>query len=234
MVTIAELRKQLMEDGISPFSVSPISIGELEDEHGIFREYALYEGWDLVRANQCDKQWGKFNFDLIEFIDKKEYSEAELADINTYIQLDDRHWEWLIKSCQWRTEEYKWFFLYIDNNPQAACVVYHPKTSAAEVERNIYYVEYLAAAPWNRKNPMHPQLFKGVGKVTLKHVQEYCSKELNWNLGFSLHSLPKAESYYKYIGMTAFSNLDKKVTETVTLKYFEMLEEPAKQFVEGA
>lgn len=231
MITIADLRRAIIEQGIAPSPTTPIATGLIVDTHGTSVEYQLFEGWDFVRAHQCDEQWGKFNFDLVEFIHKQEYSEAELNEIDSYIQLDDSHWDWLKKSCAWKTDEYKWFFLYIGNEPQSACIIYHPKVSAAEKDKNIYYVEYLAAAPWNRKNPMSQQIFKGIGKTTLQNVQEYCSKQLNWNLGFSLHSLPKAETYYKHIGMTPFSNLDKKVNELITLKYFEMLEESAKRFV---
>ncbi|HIF9411254.1 TPA: N-acetyltransferase [Photobacterium damselae] len=234
MVTIDSLRQQLSEEGLSPFSTKSIANGLIEDGNGTRHEYHLYEGWDLVRANQCDIEWGKFNIDMIDYISQQSYSAAELEEIDSYIQLDDSHWEWLKKSCVWKTDEYKWFFLYIDGSPQSACVIYHPKTSAAEQNKNIYYIEFLAASPWNRRNPMISQRFKSIGKTTLKHVQEYCSKELNWNLGFSLHSLPKAESYYQHIGMTPFSALDKKVNDTVTLKYFEMLEEPADIFMRGA
>ncbi|MDC5809273.1 N-acetyltransferase [Vibrio europaeus] len=234
MVSITDLRKQLSEEGLSPFCTESIAHGVLLDDGGTRHEYHIFTGWDLVRANQCDIEWNLYNVELLEYISQQQYSATELEEINKYIQLDDSHWEWLTKSCVWKTNEYKWFFLYIDDSPQSACVIYHPKTSAIEHSKNIYYIEFLAAAPWNRRNPMSPQRFKSVGKTTLKHVQEYCSNELNWNLGFSLHSLPKAESYYQHIGMTPFSALDKKVSDVTTLRYFEMLEEPAKLFVRGS
>ncbi|UQI41434.1 hypothetical protein [Vreelandella venusta] len=231
MITISEIRKRLDQEQLAPCSVDPIATGELENADGEIKEYQLFEGWDLVRANQCDLEWGNFNLSLLEFIENQSYSQSELEEIEGYIQLDDSHWEWLKKSCIWKSNEYKWFFLYVDNYPQSACVVYHPKSSAILEEKEIYYVEFLAAAPWNRKNPMCTQLYKRVGKLTLQHVQKYCSDTLNWNLGFSLHSLPKAESYYIHLGMTSFRDFDKKINESTTLRYFEMLEEPANLFV---
>lgn len=226
-MTIEDLRGLIRSGGIVPDDKDSICTGTICDSNGNTKGYELYEGWDPIRADECDLKWGEFNFNLIKFISEQDYSKEELAKIQDYIQLDDDHWDWLKKSYCFRDSQYKFFFMYADGKPQAACIIYHPKESALG-GRQIYYIEYLAAAPWNRKNPMRRD-FTGIGKITLKSVHQYCDS-LGWEAGFSLHALPKAEAFYTHIGMSHFENHDKQATDSITLKYFEMLEEPAKQF----
>lgn len=226
-MTMEDLRGLIRSGGIAPEKKAPISEGYINDCNGNAKAYELYEGWDPIRADECDLMWGEFNFNLLKFISEQNYSKEELAEIQNYIQLDDSHWDWLQKSCCFKNPQYKFFFMYTEGKPQAACIIYHPKQSALD-GRQIYYIEYLAAAPWNRKNPMQRD-FTGIGKITLKSVHEYCDS-LGWEKGFSLHALPKAEAFYTHIGMSHFHTYDKPVTSSITLKYFEMLEEPAKQF----
>lgn len=233
MDRIEEVRRALSSECTRPDLSRPIFNGEIEDFNGYKKPFKIIEGWDFLIAHQCDVEWGVFNKELIDFIVAQNYSDLELKKIEKNLQLDDAHWDWLKKAAVYQGPEYKWFFLYVDEKPQSACIIYHPKKSFINVDLDIYYIEYLAAAPWNRSNPMSHKVFNGVGKITLQSIQDYCSNALGWNLGFSLHSLPKAETYYEHIGMVRCDKLDKKVNDNTFLKYYEMMEEQASIFMRG-
>lgn len=100
--------------------------------------------------------------------------------------------------------------------PQGACVFFHPKDSIIDSE-NIFYIEYVAVAPWNRKTPVTKREFKGVGTILITCALNYAVNELGLQYGFSLHSLPQAKNYYEKIGMINFPERDKD-----KLVYFEM------------
>ncbi|PWB18367.1 hypothetical protein DCO45_10395 [Comamonas sp. JNW] len=157
---------------------------------------------------------------LLRHIRKLQQSGVDVTSILETAQLEDNHWNWLNKSLSYKTDCYKWFFLVAENYPQAACLVYHPKNSVAGPS-NIFYIEYIAAAPWNRENALNERIFKGAGAKLLNHVIIYAKDNLKLDPGFSLHSLPKAIQFYEKIGMTAFPKYDKE-----GLKFFEWVVPP--------
>ncbi|EKS6313206.1 hypothetical protein RJO42_003212 [Enterobacter hormaechei] len=199
--------------------------GKLNRPDGSSVTYQTYIGWNIARANECDIQWGKFNIDLIDEISKRNYSKDELIAINEMVQLDDDHWNWLFKSAKYNTDEYKWFFLYADKKPQAACLIYFPKESLLS-GNDIFYIEYLAVAPWNRMNPIADRIFLGVGTQMISDVMCYSHNILKLKPGCSLHSLNKAQKFYKKLGMLPIPAYDKP-----NLAFFEMPESVAIDFL---
>jgi len=179
-------------------------------------------------AHSCDRNWAQFNINLMKFIKDQNYDDAKRASVLSQIQIDDSHWDWLAKACFYRTDEYEWFFLVAENKPQGACLIYHPKPSALSTG-DIFYIEYIAAAPWNRDNPMESRRFRSVGSVLIKHAVQHAHEKLNLRYGFSLHSLPRAAPFYKKIGMTTHPLSDK-----APLVYFEMVETNAAKYAEQA
>ena len=132
------------------------------------------------------------------------------------LKFEDSHWNWLKKSIAYPKDEYEWFFLFIDKKPQGACLFFHPKESLLGTYE-IFYIEYIAVAPWNRNTGIRPREYKGIGSSLLHCACDYAKNELNLTQGFSLHALPQAVSYYKTIGMINIPESDKEA-----LKYFEM------------
>jgi len=197
---------------------SIVSKGLLSGAHGQV-DYAIHLGWDLQIANLCDRTWSAFNSELMRHIRTLELAGTDIGPILDAAQLEDAHWRWLTKSLSYVGDSYKWFFLIAEGYPQAACMIYHPKMSVGD-GANIFYVEYLAAAPWNRENAMKERVFKGVGPLLLNYVVDYAKSTLGLRHGFSLHSLPKAVAFYKKIGMTDYPAFDK---ENGQLKFFEWL-----------
>ena len=218
VATIKEIKALLAKaDPVELLRMSnSIATGELATPGGSRARYDLLLGWNIAIANICDETWGVFNIRLMRHIKAQNYSEPELSAVLGRIQLDDHHWRWLDKALVHHGDQYKWFFLMAEGYPQAACLVFHPKPSAID-GAGIFYIEYIAAAPWNRENPLAERSFQGVGKVMVSQVCAYARTNLGLRPGFSLHSLPRAAGFYGYIGMQRFPSYDKDV-----LQYFEM------------
>lgn len=229
MATIADLRRMIEQESIEPENGNVVSEGALFNIPSKSEEpYTVHHGLDLIRANLCDKLWGSFNLQLIQFIEAQNLSEEELQKLAETVQLDDKHWDWLTKTCLHKSDEYNWFFLDIDGKPQAACLIYHPKASAID-SGDIFYIEYVAVAPWNRNNPMSEKQYAGAGTEIIKCAINYAIERLGLRYGFSLHSLPKAQGFYEKIGMTYFSDHNKD-----SMNYYEMSEENAKKYMEAS
>lgn len=212
--TIEDIRRALDAAPPTISSNGVISKGTLIGQAAAV-DYTIHLGWDLLIANLCDRTWGAFNVTLLRHIQKLETQGVDIAPILESAQLEDSHWRWLNKTLHYRGDCYKWFFLIAENYPQAACLIYHPKASVVGAG-DIFYVEYIAAAPWNRENVFAKRVFKGVGPKLLERVISYAKDDLKLQPGFSLHSLPKAVEFYEKIGMSAFPCYDKD-----ELKFFE-------------
>ena len=215
---IEELRRQI-DSGELDLIISDsccIGSGSLSDSGGTNIDYTINHGWNVISASLCDKHWSSYQIELMQFIEDQAYDEDKLNSVLSSIQIEDLHWDWFKKSIYYRSDEYEWFYMFANNKPQGACLIYHPKPSAIDGE-NIFYVEYLATAPWNRNNPMAVREFKGVGSIILKCVLDFAVNTLHLKPGFSLHSLPQAVGYYEKLGMMKFQDRDKE-----KLAYFEM------------
>lgn len=215
-LTIDDIRKALDEGSPAISSDGVIATGKLAGKSSEV-DYTLHTGWDLQIAHLCDRTWGAFNVTLLRHIRSLEIDGVDIQPILDTAQLEDHHWRWLDKSLAYRGSTYKWFFLVAEDYPQAACLIYHPKTSVVG-GGDIFYVEYIATAPWNRENVLSERIFKGVGPKLLDRVITYARNELGLRHGFSLHSLPKAEHFYEKLGMKAFKEYDKE-----GMKFFEWI-----------
>ncbi|WP_035274230.1 GNAT family N-acetyltransferase [Desulfogranum japonicum] len=221
-MTLEELRK-LVNDGKFPVdkSINNITSGQIHSLDGEEKTYIISHGWDIITANEIDVLWGAYNLELLEAIEQMQVDDEERYTIITNLHKQDSHWDWFAKSCRYSTDEYNWFFLIIDDKPQAACLTYHPKDSALS-PNDIFYIEYLAVAPWNRNTGIKDRIFKGLGSILLSSVCDFACEKLNLTRRFSLHSLPQATTYYENIGMINVPDRDKDL-----LKYYEM--PPSKQ-----
>lgn len=228
MTTIAEIRQLVSQSGIQPSTDNSLYEGSIVNSKNESVTYNIFHGWDITRANLCDQNWGCFNLDLIHFIRSQSYDPDELQEVMEKIQLDDNHWDWLAKSCLHRSDEYDWFYLDIGNRTEAICLIYHPKDSVID-SQDIFYIEYLAVAPWNRANPMAAKEYDRLGSLLLKYVIDFAKTNLGLRHGFCLHSLPKAKGFYKHIGMIEYDQYKKG-----SLSYFEMSEHVAQSYLEVA
>ncbi|EPN4987719.1 GNAT family N-acetyltransferase [Vibrio alginolyticus] len=225
MKTIDDLRKLLATGQTHLTPLDKTAKGSIEDSNGKTHSYEIVHGWDFGLASLCDKEWGAFNLQILDYI----YNAAPCDQQNLLENslLEDAHWNWLQKHQRYHDDQYDWFFFMVDDIPQAACLVYHPKQSAVGDEP-IFYIEFLAVAPWNRPNHIANQKFKGIGSILLKNVIEFADNNLKISRGFSLHSLPKAQGFYEKIGMVRYTAHDKD-----GMGYFEMEETTQAKFIGG-
>lgn len=225
MITSIDDIRNLLNTGKFPMGSNVIKSGKLTTNNGSEINYDLHIGWDLVKCHACDQEWGPYNVRLLNFIANQNYDQATLNKVLDDIQMDDDHWDWLNKAICYHNKNYHWFFLVADGKQQAVCLIYHPTKGVIDGE-DVFYVEYIAVAPWNRNNPMESRLLKGLGSLLIASVIEYCTKTLKFRHAFSLHSLPRACDFYVKIGMINYPPHDKDI-----LKYFEMPESIASKFM---
>ena len=204
--------------------------GQIEKSDGALEPYSISYGWNLIKSLACDNKWKEYRVRILTFL-KENCDEEQRNDLLSKIQFEDYHWEWFGKSLRHRKEEYKWFFLSTETSVEAACLIYFPKPSALD-ESDIFYVEFIAVAPWNRFSPLEEKRFNGVGKKLLKSAIKYLTESLGYQYGFCLHSLPQAQGFYEHIGMIHIEKLDKlEDPECDPLYYYEIDHKNSMKFV---
>jgi len=224
MITVEDI-KNALEAGFLPIQSNVIKTEILKARDGRDVECELHYGWDVAKCYAIDSEWGPFNVRLMGWVESQNFDNERLNEVLDNIQMDDGHWEWFVKACAHIANEFHWFFVMAENKQQAACLIYHPKQSPIDgVE--IFYIEYIAVAPWNRENPMEERIFAGLGSWLVKSIIEYVTKTLNFGHGFSLHALPRASGFYIKIGMQRYPDLDKGI-----LQYYEMPEKIASAYM---
>jgi hypothetical protein len=208
-------------------TLKEIEQGELVHLNGIKFPFKIVHGWDAKASLQCDIQWKAAWLALFEQIEKAESDSTKQIEILETISTEDAHWRWFDKAIHYSSDEYEWFHLHADEKVQAACLIYHPKKSALE-PGDIFYVEFVAVAPWNRDCKIRSREFKGLGKIILRAAQRFAVKELKLRPGFCLHSLGKAEPFYANLKMVAVANKEKD-----SMRYFELPQALATQLMEA-
>ncbi|MDN3379316.1 MULTISPECIES: GNAT family N-acetyltransferase [unclassified Pseudoalteromonas] len=205
------------------FNTKTIKSGVIRDTAGNDCDFKIELGWDIQSANSCDLSWRAYRIKLAEYLDAN-FQQSEINDILKQIPTEDCHWCWVNKSKAFNSDEYSWFFFHTDE-VESVCLTYHPKSSELK-DSNIFYIEYIAIAPWNRDDPYKSKKFKGIGSLLIKEVLKYFIDTKGYELGFSLHSLPQAVGFYQRIGMQHVSSADKE-----GLRYFEMPDDKAAEFM---
>lgn len=110
-----------------------------------------------------------------------------------------------------------------------ACCVGHP-TRLPPAGRDLVYVEFVEAAPWNWNIPEigRTQTFQGIGIQLLEFAVRW-SEDLGFRGRVGLHSLPQSDVFYR--GACGMGDLgpDSKYRG---LRYFELDEAQARTFLE--
>ena len=142
---------------------------------------------------------------------------------------EDHHWDWKWKANEWRPLlGYHSFAIVCENDLQGLMLASDFKSARLQSQfgKTIVYVEFVATAPWNRPELQNPPRYRGVGTVMVA-----AAVELSWDLGYrgriGLHSLPKAEHFYREsCGMTELG----KDAAHQNLMYYEMTDNQAERF----
>ncbi|HCF5267750.1 TPA: hypothetical protein P8O60_002197 [Pseudomonas aeruginosa] len=195
--------------------------------------YTISDGIDLRTTVSLDVDWGAEKARLFGQLIAENPGAlddpAKWDELLDAYQLNDYHWAWTQKAQQCNSAEYFWFYLMADGKVQAACIIKHPKESRVD-NAGIFYVDYLAVAYWNRRRNGYVRRFDGVGTKLLVHAINYSINFLGYRPGFSLHSLPSSEGYYRSLQMTDYG-VDAGYQN---LRYFEASEPVALSIAQGA
>ena len=187
-------------------------------------DFELREGLDLLKVMQMQRDW-MTDFYLI--IDKFKFlnPSASNKDIIQQCNVEDGMWNWVKKASVLNSDEYLWFSLERNASIESIIVIYHPKKSLLSGE-DIFYVDFFAVAPWNRKSSVREPQYSGLGSLMLKLVGQHINSVYGYHEGFSLHSLPNALGFYTRIGMSDFGVDSSKEN----LHYLEMESSKARRF----
>ena len=131
---------------------------------------------------------------------------------------EDGHWNWTNKNrFTLLSSDYEKYAIECEQITQGLMMLevgnYYSRNRP---DLKLVYVDFVSTAPWNRISLKNPPDYKGIGATLLRFAQER-SKTLGYEGRVGLHSLPKAEKFYKKQGMIDFG-VD---SEKEDLVYFE-------------
>jgi hypothetical protein len=210
-------------------SLREIEQGDLTNVSKKKIPYKIIHGWSLESSVECDTLWKQGWIEIFKQIQQAEPDETKQGELLASISTEDFHWDWFKKAIDSSTDEYEWFHLYAGSKPQAACLIYHPEASALE-PGDIFYVKFVAVAPWNRTCDFRAREFCGLGTIILRAAQRFAVKELKLRPGFCLHSLPQAEVVYKKLKMVRIDGKE----DAQSLAYYELPQALATKLMEAS
>lgn len=202
--------------------VSPVSLFRLATD-----ELVDAELWDSITDKNLadwEAEWRPEIDRLLKALNKQ--------GIERQFWPQSRDWDWRakIKAIEGRLGNPS-FAIVCDDMTQAMMTTDLTKRARIEGQKNdhLVFVEFLEAAPWNRRELVGPPpRFSGAGSLLILAAIEL-SKAEGYKGRIGLHSLPQANDFYaNKVGMTdlgpdpAYQNI---------LRYFEMTPEQAEAFI---
>lgn len=218
-----------MSEESSLYPLFNLHIGEPEEarlHHSISDQHIIdvENSWKPILQEHMSNLKEKHSFGSDEFDKQQFFDEAG------ELMIQDAHWDWSKKYDYFSSRlGYSSCCLICDDKIQGIGFFDHSENFKSQIiedkTKGIVYVEYIATAPWNRKE-IESQRYAGIGEVLITYAIEISIEEgMNGRIG--LHSLPQAEKFYKEkCCMEDFGiDADKK------MKYFEMSEEQAAEWL---
>jgi len=143
---------------------------------------------------------------------------------------EDAHWDWgnklaMTKGCL----SYEPYSIMANGSLEGLMLLNNTKFARLPQQRgeSLIYIEFLAVAPWNRKELCNPRRYVGVGAILADlAIQISLASEFKGRIG--LHSLPGALSFYR--NRLKMSELGPDQSHN-NLLYFEMTPEQAETFL---
>jgi GNAT superfamily N-acetyltransferase len=170
-----------------------------------FRDATLISGIEDRHLADIETHW----YPLLQRVHREIHLECEARGetdrqslLNAFGARDaqDSHWDWRSKrKAVSQHISRRAYVLECDEAVQAAMIVdlvkrcQHPE----QLGQHLVYIDYIAAAPWNRTNFDPPRRYRGIGRV-LMGTAISLSIEEGFNGRLGLHALPQAESFYEH------------------------------------
>lgn len=191
------------------------------------REHKVIIGFDADLVLAAHEQWTTEKARIIAELRRENNplptDQSELLSLFVRYGLTDFNWDWTQKAAFCRGDEYIWmYFVTEGGRVQAIAILYHPKSSRID-GRNIFYIDYIATAYWNRGRDKSRREVFGAARTLISAAIDHVRESFGYRHGFCLHSLPTAITYYEGLGMKRFgADPDKE-----NLVYFEAPESVA-------
>jgi hypothetical protein len=138
---------------------------------------------------------------------------------------EDSHWEWPQKYARRSRINYEHYAIECDKMTQGMMIIetdFHESTKG----KNLVYVDFVAIAPWNRKDIVRNPKYRQIGSL-LMYLAVKRSEQLGYKHRTGLHSLPAACAFYAKLGMHDFG----ADPNYQNLHYFEFDEQTGKAFL---
>lgn len=203
-------------------------------EHGRSFKLDLVEGLDGAHIDFIEQQWQpilqrQYDLALLNFFQLPVASQTDekWLEMLGKFGAQDSHWQWRAKCSVAPGTNRRIFALLNADGVEAAMCLLFGKQSRVANPLPVVYVDYVAVAPWNRKEVQNPLRFRRLGTVMLgTAVAVSLSMDLEGRVG--LHSLSQSEGFYRRIGMSDFG------TDAAYsfLRYFEFSNQAAREFMD--
>jgi hypothetical protein len=151
-------------------------------------------------------------------------------------QEEHRHWDWRRKVAHFsRQLSYQFVALECGGKTQGMMIVNTMKRCRLpqQANKHLVYVEYLEAAPWNRRSVTSTPQYRGVGSVLIAAAIQLSIDEGNHGR-IGLHALPQADTFYRDVCRMTDLGPDASYSAQHPLRYFEMTESQSAAFMKGA
>lgn len=125
--------------------------------------------------------------------------QAHKANLPVSDTPEDSHWNWKHKANSWRTLLGYQSYALVCGGELQGLMLTNDITSARLPEqfgKPLAYVQFVATAPWNRPELQDPPKFRGVGRIFILAAIQ-ASLDAGYKGRIGLHSLPKAEGFYR-------------------------------------
>jgi hypothetical protein len=153
------------------------------------------------------------------------------ANVDRRMWPQSLHWDWSLKSLELEKLESTGFGVVFEKKWQGVMMTqtasYFAKLKAHR-DKPLVYIDYLEIAPWNWviDEINHSGLFKTIGtQLFWRAILQ--SREEGFKGRIGLHSLSRAENFYRSFGMVEVGNDPAKQN----LMYFELTEEVAEKLL---
>lgn len=207
--------------------MSVIYSGYIKDLHeNQMKSFEVHKGLNVSTIVEFQQEWSLVLQERLQDIINKGKSNEETLQMINDSHVGDVGWNWTRKILFCQSDQYEWFFVKIEEKVEAVCILLHPHNSRID-SKNIFYVDYLAVAPWNRNTSYGDRKYASLGTQLLSVCCNQTQIDLPYRNGFSLHSLPQALTYYTGIGMQDYGIDSTKEN----LNYLEMDEKNSEQLV---
>lgn len=195
----------------------------LQNRHaGAVEDAELYSPVDTRHIADFDQHWKPAIHQRLRQLPRG--SQTGDAD------LQDWHWDWRKKADLFAGRlDYQSFALECGGMTQGLmlCSLVQVAREPSQRNQHLAYVDYVHAAPWNRRRFTDTPLYRGVGRILIAAAVSL-SREQEFAGRIGLHALPQSELWYRdRCGMTDLG-IDAAYQG---LRYFEMTTAQADRFL---